>query len=190
MLREFVDDYANNISFFLQTIPEKTYRDAIGLIGYARRNNRVYVGGNGGSAAISNHLTCDFSKGCDMPEMEPLRTHSLSSNVPLMTAIANDISYEQVFSKQLEYMGLRDNDVVILISSSGNSKNIVVAAQYTNKIGAHLIGLTGFDGGKLKELSKVSFHIPKHNYGIVEDCHQAIMHILAQYMVKEIKAWF
>lgn len=189
-MREFIDDYANSISYYLKQIPEKSFRDAISLIGYSRNNYRIYVGGNGGSAAISNHLTCDFSKGCAQPEMAPLRTHSLSCNMPLLTAIANDFEYSEIFSRQLEYQGLRDQDIVILISSSGNSPNVVAAAQYANKVGAHVIGFTGFDGGRLKELSKISFHIPVHNYGIVEDCHQAIMHILAQYMVKEIKQWF
>lgn len=190
MIREFVDDYATSISFHLKNIPDKTWKSALDLIKYHRSHNRIYVGGNGGSAAISNHLTCDFSKGCAFPGTLPLRTHSLSSNVPLITAIANDLSYEEVFSKQLEYMGLRDQDIVILISSSGNSPNIVDAADYSRKMGATLIGLTGFDGGKLKAAADISFHVPANNYGIVEDSHQAIMHCLAQMHQKDIKEWF
>ena len=190
MIREFVDDYANTIRYSLKGIPEKTWKATLDLLKYHRPKNRVFVGGNGGSAAISNHLTCDFSKGCDVPETLPLQTHSLSCNSPLMTAIANDLGYDLLFSKQLEFMGLKAEDIVILISSSGNSPNIVNAADYTKRIGATLIGLTGFEGGKLKEKADISFHIPVKNYGIVEDCHQAIMHSLAQMHLKEVKEWF
>lgn len=190
MIKEFVEDYANSIHYHLDSIPRKSFKDTLDLLRYHRPKNRVFVGGNGGSAAISNHLTCDFSKGCSLPEVLPLVTHSLSSNIELITAIANDVSYEDIFSKQLEFMGLKTEDVVILISSSGNSPNIVNASDYAKKIGATLIGLTGFSGGKLKEKADISFHIPVKNYGIVEDCHQAIMHMLAQMHLKEVKEWF
>lgn len=190
MIKEFVEDYANSIHYHLDNIPVKSFEKTLGLLKYHQRKNRVFVGGNGGSAAISNHLTCDFSKGCSLPTISPLVTHSLSTNIELITAIANDVSYESIFSKQLEFMGLKPEDVVILISSSGNSPNIVSAASYAKKIGATLIGLTGFDGGTLRDVSDIKFHIPIKNYGVVEDCHQAIMHMLAQMHLKEAKEWF
>lgn len=190
MIDGFVDDYAKSISYYLKAIPKKSFKDALDLLKYHRPKHRVFVGGNGGSAAISNHLTCDFSKGCALLETAPLVTHSLSTNIELITAIANDISYEEIFSKQLEFMGLKEKDIVILISSSGNSPNIVDAADYSRKIGSTVIGLTGFDGGKLKEMCDISFHIPVNNYGIVEDCHQAVMHMLAQMHVRQVKEWF
>lgn len=190
-MNSFVFNYSNDIANALQNIPDKTWRDALNLIKFHRTKGRIYVAGNGGSAAISEHLTCDFSKGCDVTGVQPLRVFSLSSNMPLLTAISNDISYEESFSKQLKYNGITDSDVLILISSSGNSSNIIHAANYGAKcIGAKLIGLTGFTGGKLKDMSDVSFHIPIENYGIVEDCHQAIMHCLAQMHLKEAKEWF
>lgn len=140
---------------------------------------RIFVAGNGGSSAIAEHLTCDFEKGCHT-KRGSLVTHALSSNMALLTAIGNDLGYSQVFSYQLETQKLHGEDVVILISSSGNSPNIVEAAQFSVACDATLIGFTGFDGGKLKALCDISLHVPFHNYGIVEDCHQAMMHILAQ----------
>ena len=138
----------------------------------------IFVGGNGGSAAISNHLCCDFIKGAD------LRTFSLSCNTPLITAISNDLSYNDTLSYQIEKLHHSSSDIVILISSSGNSPNIISAAQTSQKLAIKVIGLSGFDGGKLKEMSDISLHVPIHNYGIVEDCHQSLMHIISQYIAK------
>ena len=107
-------------------------------------------------------------------------TRSLVSNVSVLTAIANDMGYEQTFRFQLE-MGLASkDDVLILISSSGNSPNIIEAAKYAIEHEMILIGMSGFDGGRLKEMATISLHVPVSNYGVVEDCHQALMHCLAQ----------
>lgn len=141
-------------------------------------SDRIYVGGNGGSAAISNHLCCDFMKGAD------LNVSSVSCNTPLITAIANDMGYERTLSFQLNKL-VRQGDIVILVSSSGNSQNIIEAANVVKSRRGQLIGLTGFAGGALKELSDISLHIPIHNYGVVEDCHQSIMHIISQFIAEE-----
>lgn len=140
---------------------------------------KVFVGGNGGSAAISNHLCCDFMKGAKV------QTISLSSNTPLLTAIANDLGYENTLSFQLEKHLTGDpSEIVMLVSSSGDSPNIIKAAEYASTRGAHLIGLTGFTGGRLMQIAHTKLHIPIHNYGVVEDCHQGIMHIISQYIAK------
>ena len=136
----------------------------------------VYVGGNGGSAAIANHLCCDFMKGSG------IKTVSLSSNVPLITAIGNDYGYQQVLAKQLGYLGC-SGDVVILISSSGQSANIKQAVIEAKSKGIKIIGLSGFDGGYLADNSDISLHVNYDNYGIVEDVHQMLMHSLAQSVV-------
>lgn len=189
MIKEFVDTYAEAISQHLKGTSEAELLRTLTAMRIARRNgHRIFVAGNGGSAAISEHLTCDFMKGCYHGK-ETLITHSLSSNFPLISALANDISYDEVFSKQLEYMDLKRNDLVFLISSSGNSPNIVKAAEFVSRVGSGLVGMTGFTGGRLKELSSISLHIPIHNYGIVEDCHQALMHILSQIHKKEQDKW-
>lgn len=151
----------------------------------AGQGGGIYVGGNGGSSAIANHLTCDFLKGCDHEKYRPLRAFSLSSNAPLLTAISNDISYDKSLSYQLERLALGGADTVILISSSGNSPNIIEAANVCKDLAIPLIGMTGFDGGKLNDMADIKIHVPIKNYGVVEDCHQAIMHIMSQYIAKE-----
>lgn len=140
---------------------------------------RLFVGGNGGSAAISDHLTCDFEKGAN------IHTHSLVGRTALITAIANDMGYDQTLLFQLSQAKLTDQDIVLLISSSGNSPNIVKAAAYARQIGAMVIGLTGFEGGSLRDLSDISVHVAVNNYGVIEDAHQMVMHVLAQFISLE-----
>ena len=135
----------------------------------------LFVAGNGGSAAIAEHLMCDFMKGAG------LKVISLCSNVSLLTALANDIEYAEIFRAKLKMFGSCQRDCLFLISSSGNSPNVINAAKYAEEISMSVIGLTGFSGGELRSLSDVSLHISAHNYGIVEDSHQAIMHILTQW---------
>jgi D-sedoheptulose 7-phosphate isomerase len=141
----------------------------------------VFVAGNGGSAAISEHLSCDWQKGVHLEHMNGLKVQCLTSNTALLTAIANDYGYDQAFSYQLEFADVTKEDLVLLISSSGNSDNIIKAALFAKNKGCKVIGLTGFTGGKLKDLADVSLHIPFSNYGLVEDGHQVLMHVLAQY---------
>ena len=143
----------------------------------------VYIGGNGGSSAISDHLCCDWTKGTSHPAFKTLKTHSLTASTALLTALANDQSYEDVFARQLEYY-CSAKDVVILISSSGNSPNILRAMATAKKIGAKVIGMSGFEGGALKTGCDISLHVPENNYGVVEDCHQSLMHIIAQYIAR------
>jgi D-sedoheptulose 7-phosphate isomerase len=108
----------------------------------------------------------------------------LSSNLPLISAVANDIGYEDTIVFQLCRLA-KQGDIVILISSSGNSPNILKAAKWAVDYGVLVIGMTGFSGGKLKELSDISLHVPIKNYGVVEDCHQSLMHIIAQFIHDE-----
>jgi D-sedoheptulose 7-phosphate isomerase/D-glycero-D-manno-heptose 1,7-bisphosphate phosphatase len=141
----------------------------------------VFSCGNGGSAAIANHLQCDHVKGVRTETDLAPRVVSLSSNVELITAIANDIGYEDVFSYQLESQS-RPGDVLIAISSSGRSPNIVSALEWALEHKLHTIALTGFSGGKARMLAEVPIHVDCTNYGVVEDLHQAAMHALAQYI--------
>lgn len=144
-------------------------------------NGRIFVAGNGGSAAIADHLTCDFSKGTHTDKRNGFFVHSLVGSMAIFSALANDDGYEQTFSKQLEMAQITSKDCVILISSSGNSPNIVAAMMMAHSVNASVIGLTGFDGGELRKRANIKLHVQYNNYGIVEDCHQAIMHVLAQF---------
>jgi len=140
----------------------------------------VYSCGNGGSAAIANHLVCDHMKGCQTDTDLKPRVVSLSANLETLTAIANDISYDEVFAYQLRTLG-RSGDVLITVSSSGDSENVVRACRAAREAGVQVIAMTGFAGGRSAGLADVNLHVQGDNYGVVEDTHQSLMHILAQF---------
>jgi D-sedoheptulose 7-phosphate isomerase len=141
----------------------------------------IFSCGNGGSAAISNHLLCDFLKGMRTGSgLRPL-VSSLSSSIELITAVANDIAYEEVFAFQLQALA-RPGDTLITISSSGNSPNIIKALDWSRANGVATIAFTGFSGGRAQGLADISLHAAEGNYGVVEDVHQSLMHALAQYI--------
>jgi phosphoheptose isomerase len=151
------------------------------LLAAYTRGAWVFSCGNGGSAAIANHLQCDHVKGIrTATDLRP-RVVSLSSSVELLTAIANDIGYEDVFAYQLQSQAAA-GDVLIAVSSSGRSPNIVRALTWAREHALHTIALTGFDGGDARAAADVSIHVAVANYGIIEDLHQAVMHALAQYI--------
>jgi phosphoheptose isomerase len=141
----------------------------------------VFCCGNGGSAAIANHMQCDHVKGVRTATDLTPRFVSLSASVELLTAIANDVAFEDVFAYQLQAQARR-GDVLIAVSSSGRSDNILRALTWARDHGLRTIALTGFDGGEARRLAEVSVHVDGFNYGIVEDLHQAVMHTLAQYI--------
>ncbi len=117
-----------------------------------------------------------------MKSQIPIRTLSLVSNPALLTAIANDVEYTEVFAAQLELLA-KKGDLCLLISSSGKSANVVRAAQQAESMGLYRIGMTGFDGGELGKIVNVHLHVPSENYGVIEDAHQSIMHTIAQYLL-------
>ena len=141
----------------------------------------VFSCGNGGSAAVANHLQCDHIKGVrNGTDLSP-RVTSLSTNVELLTAIANDIAFDEVFAYQLQALG-RPGDVLVAISSSGRSQNIVRALTFAREHDIRTIALTGFSGGDVTSIADVAIHVDCTNYGVVEDLHQAVMHAIAQYV--------
>ena len=183
--KDYVRQYAGQVQHALEQVPESALDEAFRIISTAvRENRRVFVAGNGGSAAIADHLCCDWTKGTHSTGLPPLRTHSLASNAALLTAIANDFGYDVAFSRQLEMLGSA-GDVLLLISSSGNSPNILSAVESARALGITTIGLTGFSGGALAANADVSLYVPYSNYGVVEDCHQILMHTFAQLFVRQ-----
>lgn len=145
------------------------------------KKQKIFVAGNGGSAAIALHYVCDFSKGAnkDWPtNFKRYNVTCLSSNIGYMTAISNDAHYDEVFKQQLINLASLE-DILILISSSGNSPNIVKAAEYAKGNGLIVVGVSGFQGGRLKELADYSAHIEYNSYEICEDIHAAFGHFLA-----------
>ena len=161
--------------------PASLDRAAAILLHAYSRGAGVFSCGNGGSAAIANHLQCDHVKGVRTSTDLAPRVVSLSASIELITAIANDMAYEDVFVYQLQSQS-GPGDVLMAISSSGSSPNIVRALTWARDHGLGTIALTGFDGGQARAVAEVAIHVDSTNYGIVEDLHQAIMHALAQYI--------
>ena len=171
-------EHLSGLVDLLTRLPEAALSDVVDLLLEARAaRRRVYVMGNGGSAATASHLVCDLVKTAHVPPHEPLRAFALTENGALLTAWANDSSFGGVFAEQIEAL-VEPGDVVIAISASGNSPNIVNGLVAARKQGARTIVLVGFDGGRARELADVTVHVPSRNYGLVEDAHLAIGHAL------------
>jgi D-sedoheptulose 7-phosphate isomerase/D-glycero-D-manno-heptose 1,7-bisphosphate phosphatase len=178
----FFDGYAQETARAASSIEPAALEHAAAILLQAyTRGAGVFSCGNGGSAAIANHLQCDHVKGVRTATDLAPRVVSLSANVELLTAIANDTAYEDVFAYQLQSQA-RPGDVLIAVSSSGRSPNIVRALTWARDHDLRTIALTGFDGGDARALAEVTIHVRGANYGIVEDLHQAVMHALAQYI--------
>jgi phosphoheptose isomerase len=178
----FATDYAGELSAALATVDTSSFEAAARVLGAAYdRGATVFSCGNGGSASIANHFQCDHVKGVRGGTDLRTRVQSLSTNVEILSAIANDIGYDEVFDYQLQSLA-RPGDVLVAVSSSGRSPNIVRALQWCADNGVETIALSGFTGGPSRELATVSIHVDSTNYGVVEDAHQACMHLLAQYV--------
>jgi D-sedoheptulose 7-phosphate isomerase/D-glycero-D-manno-heptose 1,7-bisphosphate phosphatase len=178
----YLDAYAAAIAQAAHSIKSAPVEQAAAILIEAyTRGACVYSCGNGGSASVANHLQCDHIKGVgNGTDLSP-RVVSLCANVEILTAIANDVAYEEVFSYQLQSQS-RPGDVLMVISSSGKSANIVRALTWAREHGLRTIALTGFDGGDARAIAEVAIHVDCNNYGVVEDTHQMIMHALAQYI--------
>ncbi len=142
-----------------------------------KRKGRIYICGNGGSAATASHFQNDFNKGVSEHIEVPFRFHCLNDNMATVMAIANDIGFEEIFRFQLRGV-MEPGDILVAISGSGNSQNVLNAAEYAKKQGCKVIGLTGFDGGKLKKLSDVSLHVPVMSMQVTEDVHMMFDHLM------------
>ena len=175
-------EYAKEMARASETIDPAAMERAGHLLADAYvRGARMFSCGNGGSAAIANHMQCDHLKGIRTGTDLAPQVLSLSANVEVLTAIANDIGYEEVFAYQLLSQS-QPGDVLIAVSSSGRSPNIVRAISWARDHGLHTIALTGFGGGDARVTAEAAIHVDCGNYGIVEDLHQGIMHALAQYI--------
>jgi phosphoheptose isomerase len=181
-IENFTKDYFDEFLKAKSSINFKDLEDVFRILYKLYKNNKtIFVCGNGGSAAIANHFECDHKKILfESTKIKP-RIISLCSNNSLISAIANDISYNSIFKKQLSYLAKR-GDLLIAISSSGKSPNILDAIDYAKKNNMISISFTGFSGGYSKDKSDYNVHINSNSYGIVESLHHSIMNILAQYI--------
>ena len=180
--KDFYLEYINQKNVLLQNIDFRELNKVINLLKKCFKNkNIVYTCGNGGSSSLADHFTCDFIKQSNNKTNLQVKSISLTSNFSLISAIANDINFDEIFSFQIEKL-CKKNDVLFLFSVSGNSPNLVKAIKKAKKMSVKTISFTGFDGGKLAKMSDLNLNFPIANYGIVEDCHVSLMHYLSQYL--------
>ena len=186
MLAQFAKTYFEGLKQCYAELPVEKINQVVDLLLGAQRSGcKVLIFGNGGSASTATHMACDLAKTALVPGQRSIRAISLTDNVPIMTAWANDASYDCIFQEQLASL-LDPGDVVIAISASGNSPNVLRAIEYANQHGAITIGLIGFGGGKLKDMVNIDVTISSHDYGHVEDFHLTLNHLLAQYIRKQL----
>lgn len=178
----YAEAYFDRVREAAASVDRANLREAAAILTRAHsRGSMVYSCGNGGSAAIANHLVCDHCKLVQTDTKLKPRVYSLSTTVEMITAIGNDLSYNEVFVYQLRSLA-RPGDVLITISSSGDSENIVRVAQWAKENGLEVISMTGFSGGRSAKIADVNLHVAADNYGVIEDVHQSLMHILAQHI--------
>jgi Phosphoheptose isomerase len=178
-------DYCKNIKAYIEKEVEVLKMLDINAINLAiseivaafEREGNIYIFGNGGSAATASHFANDFNKGISEYTEKKFRFICLNDNVPTVMAVANDIGYDEVFRFQLRGK-LNEKDLVVGISGSGNSKNVVNAIEYTKQEGIRTLGITGYDGGKVKQLVDFSLHVPVNNMQITEDIHMLFDHMM------------
>ena len=182
LISEFADDYFKLLASAAKSLDRSALIEAATILKSTfETESTLFSCGNGGSAAISNHLHCDNLKGVQTDTTLKPKVVSLSAGIETITAIANDISYDEVFVYQLRTLA-SSGDTLITISSSGDSENVVRVCQWAKENGVVVIALTGFSGGRCREIADVCLHVDANNYGIIEDVHQGIMHILAQFI--------
>jgi D-sedoheptulose 7-phosphate isomerase len=172
-----------------QRVPQRSIERLVGCLLHAYEQERmVFLFGNGGSAALASHFACDLGKGtADCVNGRRFRVLALTDNIPVMTAWANDSSYEHVFAEQLSNL-VRKHDVALGISGSGNSQNVLNALEVASAAGAVTLGITGFLGGKMRSLCKVCVVIPSDNMQIIEDLHLVVAHSVFTMLRQRLRA--
>ena len=184
-VQKYFSFYKNNIINTLEKIPTKDLEKITNcLIVKIKNKKNIFTAGNGGSAAIANHFLCDFNKGIRHSSKNKLipKIISLSNSIELITAIANDINFNKIFEYQLENFSQK-NDILFVISCSGNSKNILNAIKYAKKNKLRIISFIGFGSNKLvKKSSNYYINLNIKNYGMSEDIFQSMMHMISQYL--------
>jgi D-sedoheptulose 7-phosphate isomerase len=184
----FAAAYIKYLQSILGSLDTAEISRFIGTLLAARdRGATIFFIGNGGSAATASHFANDLAIGTNEYE-KPFRAVSLTDNVPLITAIGNDFGYEEVFVRQLRILG-KKGDLLIAISASGNSANLLRAFEYAQASGIKTIAITAFDGGKMKALADDGIHVPTglKEYGPAEDTHMVLDHLVGAYLMRFVR---
>jgi D-sedoheptulose 7-phosphate isomerase len=186
-LHGYVESYFDRLRGTIDRIPlERIERIGEILFRAYEHNKQVFVVGNGGSAATASHMACDLGKNTIGPNQRRFRILSLTDNTPLLTALANDVGYDHVFSEQLVNL-IRPGDVLIVITGSGRSPNILEAMRYSRDRAATVIALLGFDGGPARDLADELILVPSDDYGLIEDLHMIFNHVLVGYFRERLE---
>ena len=189
LIHDYLEDQINCISDIKQNSIQVIKKISEVLIAVRDNGHRVYIAGNGGSASTATHFTSDLLKTSLVENTNRFKAFSLSDNVPVVLAWANDSSFDNIFASQLENL-IEKDDVLIAISGSGNSINVIKAVEYANSVGAKTISLTGKGGGKLSVLSKINLIIPSNDMLAIETMHLLICHLLTTIMRSSGKPMF
>ncbi|MCP3932463.1 MAG: SIS domain-containing protein, partial [Bacteroidetes bacterium] len=171
-------NYINELITVLNCCDHDQFKNIVGsIMGAYERDSRIFIMGNGGSGSAASHAACDINKGCCFDLDKKFKMISLCDNIPTMLAIANDVSYEAIFVEQLKNFFV-PGDLVIGISGSGNSENVLRAISYARDNGGITIGLSGFSGGKLSKIVDIPFIVKIDDMQKVEDVHVIIIHMI------------
>lgn len=175
----FAETYKADCLKTIESVDSSQVDEVIGMFQEARDAGRqIFVFGNGGSASTASHFACDMVKGASFNRPSRFRIMALTDSLPTMTAYSNDVSYDVIFAEQLRNFA-RPGDLVMGISGSGNSPNVLRAMEYANSIGCRTVALTGRDGGKLGPLAQVNVNVANPHMGRIEDAHMIICHMIA-----------
>lgn len=181
----FTQDYKTELLKTIESIDLSRVDQAIEWFREAREQGRqIFTCGNGGSASTASHIACDIVKGASFQREKRFRLMALTDSLPTLTAYSNDVGYEVVFVEQLRNFA-RPGDVVMAISGSGNSPNVLRAVEYANSIGCRTIALTGRDGGALGRMAQLNIQAPVPHMGRIEDAHMIICHMIGYYFMEE-----
>lgn len=173
-----IQEYFNLLKTTIDSIDHNDVKKVADLMADTKNTQKkIIIFGNGGSASTASHLACDINKGISFGKEIKYRVLSLNDNIPTMLAYANDISYNDVFVEQLKNF-MEQGDLVVGISGSGNSVNVIKAIEYANSKGNTTVGITGYEGGKLKQICSVSLNAPVNDMQISEDLHMIFAHLL------------
>ncbi|NLD49363.1 MAG: SIS domain-containing protein [Clostridiaceae bacterium] len=179
---KYIENYLTNVKDIIDTLDKSALSLVLGAFKKAQlENRRIFVLGNGGSAAHSNHFACDLGKNVTGDESGRFKVISVCENVATITAYANDMDYERIFSEQLKNYCVEEGDIILAVSASGNSPNVIKAVEYAKSRKAVIIALVGFNGGMLKNLADIYLLVNSYEYEKVEDLHLLIMHIIVSY---------
>jgi D-sedoheptulose 7-phosphate isomerase len=185
MVNAFPAAYKAALLGALETVDLEKVGQAIEIFQKAREEGRrIFVCGNGGSASTASHFACDMVKGASYGKETRFRIMALTDSLPTITAYSNDVGYECVFAEQLKNFA-EPGDVVMAISGSGNSPNVLRAIEYGNALGCRTIALTGRNGGKLGPLAELNLQVSEPHMGRIEDAHVVVMHMICYYFMEE-----